>query len=147
MDPIALETLVAANPQVILWLVGHSHDNRIQAVAGQGENPGYWEVMTAALVDWPAQTRVLEIVDNGNGTLSIFGTNIDYDEENCLERRHRRLTIMDFMSGWSEPVASDPLDQNVELVIPIPASAAAAVAAASANAPTRIESETTLRGM
>ena len=39
------------------------------------------------------------------------------------------------------------LDRNVELVIPLPAGARARVEAASATAPSRIESETTLRGM
>ena len=39
---------------------------------------GFWEVNTAAHVDWPQQARTVELVDNRNGTLSIFGTIVDH---------------------------------------------------------------------
>ena len=35
---------------------------------------GFWEINTASHIDWPQQARIVEIVDNGDGTLSIFGT-------------------------------------------------------------------------
>ena len=38
---------------------------------------GFWEVNTASHVDWPAQARLLELVDNRDGTLSVFGTIVD----------------------------------------------------------------------
>lgn len=148
VEPSVVEALVASYPEVIAWLVGHAHNNRIRAVPGtDAEHPGYWEVMSAAIADYPAQQRTMEIVDNGNGTLSLFSTVIDYDTESCSERRYRRLMQMEYLAAWVDPVSSDPLDLNVELVIPIPASAADSVTALSATAPARIESETTLRGL
>jgi hypothetical protein len=142
-----LEAIVAARPEVVAWLVGHTHDNRIRAIDGaDADHPGYWEIMTSAIADFPSQARTVELVDNGDGTLSIFATLIDYDTDDCFERRYRALTQMEWLSHWSDEVSHDPADQNVELVRAIPASAAAAVTAASATASDRIESLTTLAG-
>jgi hypothetical protein len=148
VPPSELEALVLRYPNVIAWLVGHNHRHRVRPVRGpDAAHPGYWEVMTSALSDWPGQARVLELVDNGNGTLSLFGTVVDYQTRDCMERRFRRLSLIDQVSGWGDPGESDATDRNVELVVPLPAGAAMRVAAAGAGAPSRLESETTLRGM
>lgn len=148
VQPSELESLVASYPNVIAWLVGHSHDNRVRAIAGaDAAHPGYWEIMTPALADWPSQSRVIEIVDNANGTLSIFATNIDYDENSCMERRYRRLTLIDFVSAWTDDAnVEDPDHLNVELVIPVPMTAATAVTAAAAAATAGVVSDTSLGG-
>jgi hypothetical protein len=142
-----LEAIVAARPEVIAWLVGHSHDNRVRAIEGPDDaHPGYWEIMTSAIADYPSQARTIEIVDNADGTLSIFATLIDYDTDDCFERRFRALTQMEWLSRWNDDVSHDPADENVELVHTIPPSALAAVTLASTTAPERIESLTTLAG-
>lgn len=143
-----LETLVASRPEVIAWLVGHTHDNRIRAIPGpDAARPGYWEIMTSAIADYPSQARAIELVDNGDGTLSIFATVLDYDTDDCFERRFRALTQMEWVAHWVDDISRDPEDNNVQLVRTIPASAADAVAAARATAPARLESLTTLAGM
>src|SRR6476620_2196226 len=97
VEPDAVEALVAMHPEVIAWIVGHNHDNRIRAVHGpDAAHPGYWEIMTSALADWPSQARTLEVVDNGDGTLSLFATQIDYDTDSCFERRFRALTQIEW---------------------------------------------------
>ncbi len=145
LEPADVEALVATYPQVVAWLVGHSHDNRVRAIAGaDADHPGYWEIMTSAMADWPLQSRVVEVVDNGDGTLSIFATTVDFDEGSCLERRFRRLALMDWACGWVDDWSSAPEDNNVELLRAVPATATAAVAAADGS--DRIESDTTLRG-
>jgi hypothetical protein len=146
VPPAEIEALVASYENVVLWLVGHEHDTRVRAVAGaDAAHPGYWEIMTPAIADWPAQSRFIELVDNGNDTLSIFGTLVDFDTQSCMERRFRRLVTTEFVAGWEPLTRTAGEDQNVELVLPIPPVAAAAVAAALAG--DRIESETTLRGL
>ncbi|MDQ3031656.1 MAG: metallophosphoesterase [Myxococcota bacterium] len=143
-----LETLVASRAEVIAWLVGHTHDNRVRAIPGpDAEHPGYWEIMTSAIADYPAQARTIELVDNADGTLSIFATVLDYDTDDCFERRFRALMQMEWVSAWVDDVSRDPEDGNVELIRAVPASAADAVAAASATGAERIESTTTLLGM
>jgi metallophosphoesterase (TIGR03767 family) len=73
--------LLLQYPNVVLWVNGHTHRNTVTAhsrpatVAGGG---GFWEVNTASHVDWPQQARIVELVNNGDGTLSIFGTLIDH---------------------------------------------------------------------
>lgn len=150
-DPLAVEPetvrqLVASYSNVVAWLVGHTHANIIRAVPGaDAEHPGYWEIMTAALADWPGQARTIEVVDNGNGTLSIFTTLIDFDEPSCFERRYRRLMLMDSLSKWGDQAERRPEWMNAELVLPIAASITRVVAEAPAH--DRIESETALLGM
>ncbi|MBX7190444.1 MAG: hypothetical protein K1X94_00210 [Sandaracinaceae bacterium] len=142
-----IEAIVASHPEVIAWLVGHVHDNQIRAVHGaDAAHPGYWEIMASAIADFPSQARAIELVDNGDGTLSIFATLVDYDTDDCFERRFRALTQMEFVSAWAGNVTTDPAQLDVELVRAIPDSAADAVHAASATAPSRIESLTTLLG-
>jgi hypothetical protein len=143
-----IEARVASYPNVIAWLVGHEHDVRVRSVRGvDAAHPGYWEVQSGSLADWPNQARAIEVVDNGDGTLSLFGTMIDFTATSCMERRFRKLSMMDYLSAWERSHVGTALDRNVELVIPLPAGARARVEAASATAPSRIESETTLRGM
>ena len=38
---------------------------------------GFWEIATASHVDYPQQSRTIEIMDNRDGTLSLFGTILD----------------------------------------------------------------------
>ena len=38
---------------------------------------GLWEIVTASSIDFPGQARLIELMDNRDGTLSIFGTLVD----------------------------------------------------------------------
>ncbi|GIM93512.1 TIGR03767 family metallophosphoesterase [Paractinoplanes toevensis] len=73
-------------PNVILMANGHTHRNevkahlrevgtKVNALVGDG---GFWEVSAASHIDWPAQSRTIEIAEGG-GTLSIFTTVVDID--------------------------------------------------------------------
>jgi metallophosphoesterase (TIGR03767 family) len=64
-------------PHVIAWVAGHSHVNDIEAFPGPS-GTGFWSIRTAAEADWPQQNRLLEVMDNRDGTLSIFGTILDH---------------------------------------------------------------------
>jgi metallophosphoesterase (TIGR03767 family) len=64
-------------PNVIAWVAGHSHVNDVVPFP-DGSGGGFWMIRTAAEADWPQQSRLLEIFDNHDGTLSIFGTVLDH---------------------------------------------------------------------
>jgi hypothetical protein len=64
-------------PNVIMQNSGHTHENRVYAHTDSELGTGYWELNTAAVVDSPHQSRVIEVANNNDGTLSIFGTIFD----------------------------------------------------------------------
>jgi hypothetical protein len=67
-------------PNVVLWVNGHTHVNGVTAHARHPDAPvsgGFFEVTTASLIDWPQQSRLVEVVDNADGTLSVFCTIVD----------------------------------------------------------------------
>jgi metallophosphoesterase (TIGR03767 family) len=64
-------------PHVIAWVAGHSHVNDVTAYPGP-DGHGFWSIRVAAEADWPQQSRLLQVFDNRDGTLSIFGTILDH---------------------------------------------------------------------
>lgn len=57
-----MEALLLGFPRVVLWLAGHTHRNQI-TFHGPSEGHGFWHVRTSSLIDWPQQSRVVEILE------------------------------------------------------------------------------------
>ena len=72
-----LEALLLRNRQVIATVFGHSHENKVAPVKRPGG--GFWSIESPSHVDWPLQSRLIEVMDNADGSLSIFGTVLDVD--------------------------------------------------------------------
>jgi metallophosphoesterase (TIGR03767 family) len=68
-----VDALLHRFPNVVLFVAGHTGRNSISARPGPSAT-GYWEVVTGSGLDYPMQGRLIEIVDNKDGTLSIFTT-------------------------------------------------------------------------
>ncbi|WP_410538527.1 TIGR03767 family metallophosphoesterase [Streptomyces sp. KL2] len=66
-----LTALLGRHANVIAWINGHSHRNRIVP------HGHFWEITTASHVDHPQLARVIELTDNGDGTLSLFTTCVE----------------------------------------------------------------------
>jgi metallophosphoesterase (TIGR03767 family) len=125
-----VEALVHRFPNVILWVNGHTHYNTVRPRTDpMGRGGGFWEVTTASLIDWPCQARLVEVVDNRDGTLSIVCTMIDHaapaDPRAAeglwrLAAIHRELAANDPHGGEPAGTAGQPADRNVELIIPAP---------------------------
>jgi hypothetical protein len=79
-----LEELFCANPNVIAMIAGHEHANYTRhhtCEADEPPTPGpgdFWFVSTAAHIDWPQQARMIEFIDNGDGTISMVLTMLDH---------------------------------------------------------------------
>jgi metallophosphoesterase (TIGR03767 family) len=73
-----MEALLHEYPHVIAWVAGHSHVNSIEPHPNPSGTGGFWSIRVAAEADWPQQSRLLEVFDNEDGTLSIFGTIVDH---------------------------------------------------------------------
>ena len=129
-----LAKLLLAHPRVVAFVAGHTHDNRITAFERE-RGGGFWAVETASEIDWPIQSRLLELMDNRDGTLSIFGTLIDhaatlvtpprdvparaFDPE-TLAAIGRELAYNDPQVGVEAGAEGRPQDRNVELLLPDP---------------------------
>ncbi len=72
------EELLHRFANVVLHVAGHNLEHRITPKPDpRHRSNGYWEVTTGSPLDYPMQSRLLEIVDNGDGTISIFSTVYD----------------------------------------------------------------------
>lgn len=144
-DTPALINILKDYPNVFLHLVGHNHVNRITPRPGP-EGEGYWEVQTGALIDFPQQSRIIEIVDNKDGTGSIYGTMLNHNSpEGSLPYQSRSLSLQEVQLGndlSDEPRDGYADDRNVELIFSIPNDIENKLA--KLILPTRIESLTTL---
>ncbi len=122
--------LIHRFPNVILLVNGHTHRNAIRVRPDPlGRTPGFWEVTTSSLIDWPSQGRLIEIVSNGNGTLSILCTMVDHEAPpnpadakgtTRLASIHRELAANDPHAGVNRGLGGHPEDRTVDLVIPAP---------------------------
>ena len=88
-----VEELYCENPHVLAHIAGHEHENFVQRHTCDGPTPPpappapsipngpgeFWEVSTAAHIDWPQQSRMVELVDNCDGTMSLVLTMLDHD--------------------------------------------------------------------
>lgn len=123
-------------PNVVLWVNGHSHFNRIEVHPDPaGRTGGFWDITTAAQIDPPQQARILELVDNRDGTLSIFTTVIDHGAPPGTDGSRldllglasigRELAFNDFQSDVTSAIG-EPSDLNTELLIRAPFDVASA---------------------
>jgi metallophosphoesterase (TIGR03767 family) len=123
-------------PNVVLWVSGHTHTNAVVARPDPARpGAGLWEVTTSAVVDWPCQARLLELVDEGDGTLSVVCTMIDHDgpvsppggwpaplylSGPMLAGLHRELAANVPLAGPESGLAGAPTDRNVVLRVRAP---------------------------
>lgn len=77
-DGADLTELFHRFPHVIAYVAGHTHENTLSDFDRADGGPGdFWGIETASLIDSPPQNRLIELMDNCDGTLSIFGTTLD----------------------------------------------------------------------
>jgi hypothetical protein len=126
-----VEQLLHRFPNVVLWLHGHTHTNAIRprpnpAVPGAG----FWEVTTCAVMDWPGQARLVELVDPGDGTVRIACTMLDHDSPVVADLRlpgreqlaglHRELSANVPFAGLESVHAGTTDDRNAVLSVRAP---------------------------
>lgn len=144
-DGEALRDLLLRFPNVILQVDGHTHRNKIWFHRSEATGTGYWEVNTSAVADLPTQSRVIEIADNRDGTLSIFATifdaavppdprAIDWQDDDPTDETRRgaaRAVNENWLASLAREISyydpqgdltkiGEPEDRNVELLIEAP---------------------------
>ncbi|MFC0600952.1 TIGR03767 family metallophosphoesterase [Streptomyces palmae] len=114
-----LVDLFRRNPQVLAWINGHSHRNRITP------HGTFWEITTASHIDFPQLVRVIEVVDNHDGTLSLLTTLVESAaphrtdltdlSRTGLASLYRELAFN--AAGSRGTLAGQPDDRNTELLL------------------------------
>nr|WP_042190582.1 TIGR03767 family metallophosphoesterase [Kibdelosporangium sp. MJ126-NF4]CEL19449.1 FIG00995972: hypothetical protein [Kibdelosporangium sp. MJ126-NF4]CTQ94753.1 FIG00995972: hypothetical protein [Kibdelosporangium sp. MJ126-NF4] len=127
-DGAALVALLTRFPNVVAWVNGHSHRNQITAHRGATAEQGFWEINTASHIDYPQHARILELVDNGDRTLSLFTTLIEadapyeapYDDASPsgLASLYRQISLNDL--HMDPGLLGAAVDHNTELVLAKP---------------------------
>lgn len=142
-----VESLLLRYPNVIAYVNGHTHRNEV--ISHKKGKHGFFEINTSSHIDWPQQSRTVEIMDNHDGTLSIWGTILDSVEATAavavsalVPGAAGALVAADLSDGQLSSLAllvaaNDPQseattdgvdgrgqrqDRNVELIIPDPRS-------------------------
>ena len=75
--------LLSLFPNVVLWIAGHVHDHKITQHKKEDGSHSFWEIRTGSHIDWPQQSRTIEIVKCREGSIAI-GT-VVYDHAGPLE--------------------------------------------------------------
>lgn len=123
-----VEALLHRYPNVVAWVNGHTHENIIEPRRSPSGG-GFWDIGTAAHIDWSCQSRLLEFVDNTDGTLSIFCTMVDHaapvtpggsDEVMRIASISRELAANDYQFGYNGKGRGGSEDRNVELILKAP---------------------------
>jgi hypothetical protein len=127
---------------VIGLVAGHSHRNRITPYGRPGGG-GFWEIVTSAHADWPQQSRIVDLYDNRDGTLSLTTRVLEHASPPRPGKRIRargrllslkqvkRLASIARELSFNDPQAENGedgwpdrrgtrLDRNVELLVPKP---------------------------
>ncbi|MGW1617081.1 TIGR03767 family metallophosphoesterase [Streptomyces sp. NPDC002285] len=133
-DGADLRALLLQHPNVIALINGHSHRNGILPHARPSTWPkpgGFWEITTAAHIDWPQQSRLIEI-STTQDAVSVFTTMVDTDAPphfdtaitpGALASHARELALNDWQSR-SDPTnpgrRGRTTDRNTQLLVPAP---------------------------
>lgn len=135
-DPVHLaaevEKLLHNYPNVVLWLSGHTHVNKVtprpRPASPVGPPGGFWEVSTSSIAEWPVQARLLEIyvddrfvrirttmIDSATPVTPNGGTQLA-----DLAGLHREIAANDPDGVGGRDAEGGPDDRNVELLVPLP---------------------------
>ncbi|WP_406837282.1 TIGR03767 family metallophosphoesterase [Streptomyces sp. AHU1] len=119
-----LVALLAGYSNVLAWVNGHTHRNEIVPHAASG-NRSFWEISTASHIDFPQLARIIELVDNKDGTLSLFTTLVessaphttDFSDltQTGLAALYREISFN--TPGARTTLAGTSRDRNTELIL------------------------------
>jgi uncharacterized repeat protein (TIGR01451 family) len=148
-------SLLGRYPNVISYVAGHTHENNIDSFT-RADGSVWWSVETSAVVDWSQQSRLIEVMDNRDGTLSIFGTLLDHASPATSPPAGvasgfdtAQLASIGRTFAYNDPQAGDPggegsvEDQNVELLVRDPRRADLAIAKSDSPDPVGVRGSLT----
>ncbi|MEU4931801.1 TIGR03767 family metallophosphoesterase [Streptomyces yokosukanensis] len=117
-------SVLGAHANVVAWVNGHIHKNVVTPHKGSAGR-SFWEISTASHIDYPHLARIIELVDNKDGTISLFTTLIesaaphrtDFADlsQTGLAALYRELAYN--APGANKTLGGSAADRNTELVL------------------------------
>ena len=91
---------------IVLWVAGHNHQNYINSITHPDGRHAFWHIRTASHIDWPQQSRVIEIARDGQEL--VIGTTI-LDHAGPLEFHGSDAELADpiALAGFSRQLAAN----------------------------------------
>ena len=74
----SIRALLLRYPNVVLYLAGDNHQNTMTPYFRRDRRAGFWQITTAGYIDNPQESRLIDLMRNNDGTLSIFSTLLDH---------------------------------------------------------------------
>jgi metallophosphoesterase (TIGR03767 family) len=101
-----IQELLFQYKNIILWVCGHNHQNFINQIKREDGSHAFWHIRTASHIDWPQQSRVIEIAREGSEIL--IGTTI-VDHAGPLEFKGTESELADpiALAGFSRQLAAN----------------------------------------
>jgi len=126
-----LVELLLRFPNVVAWCNGHTHANTIKShrATSTALGGGFWEINTPSCIDWGQQSRMVEVVDNRDGTLSLFTLTVDHSAPPAVttgDLKQQNLASISrelAANPWFWDAAAllgTPEDRNTELLVEAP---------------------------
>lgn len=125
-----LITLLSRFSNIACWVNGHTHEHAVRPIPGTG----CWQITTASHIDWPQQSRVIELaIDTAGNELVLISSVIDH--LGAIDPRRSAIEDPLGLAGWSRELAANPwqgrrdgrpvgrgevLDRNVVCTRPLP---------------------------
>lgn len=72
----ALIEVLESDPEVLVWLAGHDHRNKVHWI---GKSGNLLHIETCSLIDWPQQGRFIEIFKDSAGDYTLTSLMFDHD--------------------------------------------------------------------
>ncbi len=74
----SIRALLLRYPNVVLYLAGDNHQNTTTPCFRRDRRAALWQITTAGYIDNPQHSRLVDLMRNGDGTLSIFSKLLDH---------------------------------------------------------------------
>jgi metallophosphoesterase (TIGR03767 family) len=109
-----IRELIEQYPNVILWFSGHVHDHKIQESAHADGRHAFWEIRTGSHIDWPQQSRVIEIMKVENDQIVIGTSIIDHAGPLQFSGSPEELADPIALAGFSRLLAANDWQRHRE---------------------------------
>lgn len=123
--PQEFDTLLGTYPNVVAYIAGHTHENVIRPCTPtdcvvKGVQPtianSFWRIETSSMIDFPQESRILEVYQLPGGAFAIRSTMIQADQSDADASLSHRLSVAEAECKTSHllggPLSSGPYNQQ-----------------------------------